>query len=60
MHSQDKDQKTTGVGENIPTGPLKARAVVEAIHSEGGNGNEKKVTGKNILNQSRKDCLMIN
>ena len=54
MNSQDKDREATRGRENIPTGPLKARAVVEAIHSEGGNGSETKVTGKNIVYSQKK------
>ena len=48
MKTEDKDQETTKVRDNIPAGPLKARAVVEAIHSESSNGDETKATGRNI------------
>ena len=49
MKTEDKDQEITEARDNIPAGPLKACAVVEAIHSERGNGDETKATGRNII-----------
>ena len=43
--SQDGAREDSGVGMDIPTGLLKARALIEAIHSEKENGNETTATG---------------
>ena len=47
--TEDKDQETTEARDTIPAGPLKARAVVVAIHSERDNADETKATGRNII-----------